>query len=115
MSEEYKSNTHALYDQSYFSDRMSNNWKRLEQFKIDANFVNQHATSGKLCDVGCGTGEFLKTLNWTGEFFGMEVSEFAKQISSNFINYERNISNSHSYFDVIIFRGSIQHLSLIHI
>lgn len=32
-----------------------------------------------MCDVGCSTGEFLEYINWDGERYGMEISDYAKQ------------------------------------
>ena len=39
--------------------------------------------NGKVCDVGCSTGEFLETINWKGPRFGIEISDYARDIAKN--------------------------------
>lgn len=102
-----------LYNDSYFSKRLKNDFKRIASFKQEADFLinNGIEFNGIVCDVGCSTGEFLDEINWTGQKFGMEVSSFAINLAkSKGISFEKNILNQNNYFDLIIFRGTIQHL-----
>ena len=94
----------------YFNDRHANNKKRLNQFEIDIKFIKKYIKSGNVCDVGCSTGEFLRQLNFSGQLFGMEINEYAKKKASEFINFEKNIFTEENFFDLIIFRGTIQHV-----
>jgi SAM-dependent methyltransferase len=102
----------ALYDDSYFLGRNSNDLKRLKSFHLEKDLLKKHVNfKGKVCDIGCSTGEFLKEISWEGERYGMEISEKAKKIAEKTgINFEKNITNVKEYFDLVVFRGTIQHL-----
>ena len=101
-----------LYPDSYFVDRNLNDKKRVSSFKLEKQLVDKYCSNeGAICDVGCSTGEFLDVLDWKGKKFGMEVNENAKKESiKKGILFERNILTEKNYFDVVIFRGTIQHL-----
>lgn len=104
-------NYNSHYDQSYFTHRMENDPKRLASFRSEKQFINQYITSGRLLDVGCSTGEFIASLNWKGETYGMEVSEIAIDIAQKKgIQFDKDIFNVKDFFDLIIFRGTIQHI-----
>lgn len=106
----YKPSLIERWPDKYFDDRNQNNEKRLRQFKIDKEFICKFISSGKICDIGCSTGEFLKYLNFPGEMYGMEINETAKQKAGAFINFEKNIFTEKNFFDLVIFRGTIQHV-----
>ena len=100
------------FNNSYFLKRNLNDKKRLQSFsnekKLIKKFINFNT---KVCDVGCSTGEFLEFLNWTGKKFGMELNKKAISLSKKRqINFNSNILNKKKYFDVVIFRGTVQHL-----
>jgi SAM-dependent methyltransferase len=95
---------------NYFKDRNLNNSLRLAQFKIDKNFINQFFKNGNVCDVGCGTGEFLRYIKLNGNLYGMEINDYAKKKASDIISFNKNIFTEENYFDLIIFRGTIQHV-----
>ena len=95
---------------SYFKDRKLNNSYRMAQFKLDFNFINLFFKSGNVCDVGCATGEFLKYINLKGNLYGMEINDYAKKIASKTISFDKNIFTERNYFDLVIFRGTIQHV-----
>lgn len=97
---------------SYFFDRQQNNPLRLRQFALDGEFIRQHAAfSGRICDVGCSTGEFLETIGWSGQRYGMEISSYAMEKARECgFNFSRNIFSEGSFFDVVLFRGSLQHV-----
>lgn len=100
------------YDDEYFKNRFNNDDKRLKSFKQEFHFMDKFfKRNGKICDVGCSTGEFLINYNWSGEKCGMEVNNNAiLESKNNGIMFEKNILNQRNYFDVIVFRGTIQHL-----
>jgi SAM-dependent methyltransferase len=106
------SNFKKLYDVGYFSQRNFNDKLRLESFLSEKKLIeNISDFNGKICDVGCSTGEFLTFIDWSGEKFGMEISEFAIEIAEKHgISFEKNIETEINFFDVVIFRGTIQHL-----
>lgn len=93
-----------------FKFRFSNDSKRLKQFELDKKFIMKFIKKGNLCDIGCSTGEFVKSLNWKGKCYGMETNLFAKKKAMKHLSFEKNIYNTNNYFDLIIFRGTIQHV-----
>ena len=88
-----------------------NNLKRLKQFQLDHTFISKYINNGSVCDVGCSTGEFLRYINWEGEKYGMEISDEAIHAAQDLINFKKNIYSESNYFDLIIFRGTIQHVA----
>lgn len=97
---------------SYFSDRHQNNSLRMRQFIYDAAFMRRHVSDlGRICDVGCATGEFLESIGWLGARHGLEISDYAKsQAQTRHFNFNSNIFTHASFFDVVLFRGSLQHV-----
>jgi len=96
----------------YFDNRFSNDPKRQAQFKIDQKFIHNFLKKGIVCDVGCSTGEFLKSINWDGPKYGMEISDYAKNIAADYIDFSKDIFSETNFFDCIIFRGTIQHVDI---
>lgn len=107
---EYKSSIAERFKDDYFQERVGNDPKRLKQFDLDGNFIRNFVQHGKVCDVGCSSGEFLKHINFEGELYGMEVSDTAKELAKGIISFEKNIFTEENFFDLIIFRGTIQHV-----
>lgn len=98
------------YTDDYFENRNLNCKKRLNQFKLDRELIHKYVRKGTICDVGCGTGEFIKYLKWEGKIYGMEINDNAKKKAVDFISFEKNIFSEKNFFDLIIFRGTIQHV-----
>lgn len=100
-----------MFNEHYFKSRNLNDKKRVKSFRNEKNFVMPYLTSGNLLDIGCSTGEMLEIFNWDGQMYGMEISSEAKQIAKGKgILFDRDIFNTKDFFDVIIFRGTIQHI-----
>ena len=101
-----------LFDDSYFEKRNLDDPSRLISFKLERDFIEKHSSLNlRVCDVGCSTGEFLEYINWQGERYGMEINKYAVKIAKKRnINFSMNIENKVNFFDVIIFRGTIQHV-----
>jgi len=100
-----------LYDDSYFQNRNSVDKKRLESFKQENNFIYKYVKEGVICDIGCSTGEFLNYIEWHGDKYGMEINESAKKIAKEAgVSFEKDILNQANFFDIVVFRGTIQHL-----
>ena len=101
----------SFYTLEYFDKRLLNDKKRIASFLQEENFIKKFIDNGVIMDVGCSTGEFLESITWVGEKYGMEVSEFAiKEAKEKGIKFDKTIFNSENYFDLIIFRGTIQHI-----
>ena len=101
-----------LYADQYFANRRANDPRRLASFLKERDFLAKHVgLAGAICDVGCSTGEFLEAIEWQGPRFGMEVNQSAMEEAQRVgISFERSILEAQQYFDVVIFRGTIQHL-----
>lgn len=107
MSKDY----YSSFNKEYFTNRMGNDPKRVACFESEKELVNKYISSGVLLDVGCSTGEFLDVLQWNGPRYGMEVSEYATLVAKGKgIRFDRDLFNSTDFFDIIIFRGTIQHI-----
>jgi SAM-dependent methyltransferase len=100
-----------LYNDSYFQNRNFIDKKRLKSFDQEKEFIYKYVKEGLVCDIGCSTGEFLSHIEWNGDKYGMEINENAKKMAKNIgISFEKDILNQVNFFDIVIFRGTIQHL-----
>ena len=100
----------SRYDDSYFHNRYSNDPQRIAQFKMDGDYIKRFIKKGIVCDVGCSTGEFLNEINWKNKY-GMEINEKAlKEAKINGVKFDKNIFTENEFFDIVIFRGTIQHV-----
>ena len=100
-----------LYDDSYFIDRDLQDDRRLRCFEQEKRLIQKYIKSGKICDIGCSTGEFLEYIEWIGEKYGMEVNEKAIiKSKKRGISFDKNILNQTNFFDIVLFRGTIQHV-----
>ena len=105
-----KENYLKIYGKSYFSKRLGNDDKRQKSFAMEKKLVNKYVSSGKILDIGCSTGEFLKFMDWDGEMYGMGISDHAiKEAKKNKIKFNKDIWTK-NFFDVIVYRGTIQHI-----
>lgn len=106
----------ALYDERYFEDYQPGGKTRLFQQRLamyqqEYARITQYVRSGRVLDVGCGFGDFLQLFDphrW--ERYGIEVAPTALAALRS-----RNISltlpaKADGFFDLIIFRGSLQAL-----
>jgi SAM-dependent methyltransferase len=104
-------NFRDLYDDLYFKERNFVDKKRIKSFNQERDFLFKHIKDGLICDVGCSTGEFLSSINWPGERYGMEINKGAIKVAKdNGIRFSKDILNQDNFFDVVVFRGTIQHL-----
>src|SRR3989344_4627542 len=98
----------SYYPEEYFKERLGNDPKRAESFKLETKFINKYIDRGILVDVGCSTGEFLDALKWEGEKYGMEVTDYAINIAKKKgIKFDKDILSCENFFDLIVYRGTI--------
>ena len=105
------------FDEPYFRQRQGNDPLRQKSFEQERAYLLRQLgreifDEGMLLDVGCSTGEFIDAIGWKiGHAYGMEISDYARRIAENKgIKFERNLLNSDRFFDLIVFRGTIQYI-----
>jgi SAM-dependent methyltransferase len=101
------------FDDSYFENRQKNDPRRLKSFEYEKRYMGKYLNfTGTILDIGCSTGEFLDSIGWKGEKFGLEVNESARRhaIRSG-IKFDKQLLGNENYiFDCIVLRGTVQHL-----
>ena len=113
MSEKLESPIAERFPDTYFDQRRNNDYKRQEQFILDGKLIKKYRKTGKICDIGCSTGEFLRALKWNSEdCYGMEINKTAKEKAREYVSFDKDIYNSESYFDIIVMRGTLQHINI---
>lgn len=112
------------YYSNYIGKRRINNKLKMQQRKkqyiIDRDLIQKFVSKGKVLDVGCNGGFFLNTFNKKFTKYGTEVDEqsvkYAKKYFPKFGKniYYTDILNSNfknNFFDLVIMRGVIEHVS----
>lgn len=100
-----------VFNKSYFKNRFLNDRERVESFELGKKLIHRYKKEGRILDIGCSTGEMLTYFDWQGEKYGMEISDYAKsEAIKNGISFDKDIFNCEEYFDVIVMRGTIQHV-----
>jgi SAM-dependent methyltransferase len=97
------------FNKEYFVNRQGKDLKRQASFAQEISFVKARVSSGNILDVGCSTGEFIKALEWDGDCYGMEISDYAsREAKKNGVKFDKDLFSAESFFDAIVFRGTIQ-------
>ena len=99
-----------LYNKSYFS-AYTDDPKRKEMYwqEFERTTRITKLSGGKVLDVGCGLGDFLGLFPKSWKKYGVEVSEYAREIAiQKGINFK--VPAKKNFFDLIVYRGTIQHL-----
>lgn len=106
---------HYLYEEEYF---INHNYgldiKRQIEYTKDCNKICSRVTGdqNKILDVGCGIGFFLKEFTNDWDKYGVEPSEYARKTCTNLGIYMLDPDyHIESFFDVVVFRGTLQHIS----
>jgi len=99
-----------LYDESYFMGYRSDA-KRREMYRHELGRLRPwlKQQTGAVLDIGCGLGDFLALGFSDWQKFGIEVSNHARQTAEH-KDIRFYFPDHANQFDVIILRGSIQHL-----
>ena len=108
---------------NYIGYTRLNNDKKMKQrsfqYKMDVDLMLKFINKGKILDIGCSGGYFLKNMPDSFEKFGTELDPHAYKIAKENLNiHEKNlymgdVINSqfdNSYFDIITMRGVIEHV-----
>jgi len=111
------------YYEDYIVYRLGHKKKwdqRKVMYEIDKSYLLRHVSQGKLLDVGCSSGEFLKVLSSSFDCTGIDVDRKAVDLAKNegseisdkviLMSLEEAVDEL-GKFDVITLRGVIEHLS----
>ena len=103
-----------LYSSEYFSvyqPTSPDHLKRMEMYGQEHARIRRFIQGGNVLDVGCGVGDFLNMFEagtWTK--YGIDVSKYAlEQAAQKGVRINLPEDND-SFFDLIVFRGTIQHI-----
>jgi SAM-dependent methyltransferase len=101
-----------FYNHEYF-DAYRANADREKMYARERLLIEGYCSSGRILDIGCGLGGFLvgfDSSRW--EKYGVEISDdaaaFARRLGILIKPFEDSYEYPQSYFDVVVFRGTIQ-------
>jgi SAM-dependent methyltransferase len=99
------------FNKDYFST-YEENPARESMYKEEIKRITLYVSSGNILDIGCGIGKFLNHFpsgKWNK--YGIEISDYAIDIArKNGVEVHKEYNFKDSFFDVIVLRGSLQHL-----
>lgn len=109
------------YYNNYIEFRLQNKIKlkqRNEMYKIDLKYLNLYKKSGKLIDIGCSNGNFLKFLIKNYQSFGIDVDGEAIKLAKKVPALKKRVfeisvdkvGKKLGKFDIVILRGVIEHV-----
>ncbi len=104
-----------LYQKDYFDDRTLDHHRRQVMYDQEIQRIQKITglKGGKLLDIGCGPGDFAQKFGGdTWELYGTEISDFARlEAEKKGVKFDLP-SCEDACFDLIVYRGTIQHLPL---
>lgn len=107
-------NDKDLYEDKYFKQYYINDPKRDVMYQQEIKRIKKYyPNGGTILDVGCGVGNFLSKMDDRWTKYGVEPSDFAKDKAiKKDITILPSINHvEFDFFDVVIFRGSLQHIN----
>lgn len=106
---------HGLYDERYFSARKyGRDLRRIAMYGLERKRIWARAKKpGNILDIGCGIGDFVLGFDDRWDKYGVEPSEYAREIASRagvkmYGSVRELIPHS---MDVVVIRGSLQHMN----
>jgi SAM-dependent methyltransferase len=104
-----------LYDKEYFQSHYTADPLRDAMYRIEyARICERVSRVGRVLDIGCGVGNFLALFERDGwQCYGMEPSAYARKVAhrNNVFVYDSFRHLGKESMDVIIFRGTLQHIN----
>ena len=115
-----KKGLNAYYN-NYIDFRIKNKKKlnlRKKMYLIDLKYLKLYKNSGKLIDIGCSNGDFLKHLVKHYSAFGIDIDSQAIKIAKKFKVLKKRVSvldlsdvkKKLGSFDIAVLRGVIEHV-----
>lgn len=115
-----KERTRQYFDSKYYTEDNIKYWfdSRISLFKDNLRAIERYSQKGRLLDVGCGLGFFMKIAkdnDW--KTFGTEISDFGSsyaktELGLNVFNGElRDANFPDDYFDVVTLWDVIYYLN----
>lgn len=101
-----------LYDESYFGDVRLNKLREkmyLQEIGRLIKHFDFFKKGERVLDIGCGGGGFLSLFGPNWEKYGMEISDYARKLAND-RGVITDFEIKDNFFDLIIFRGTIQHI-----
>ena len=114
-------NALSSYYNNYINFKLKNKKKlnlRNKMYKIDLKYLKLYKQSGKLLDIGCSNGGFLRYLVNYYNAFVIDIDEKAVILSNKFNKLKGRVSllnlndvkKKLGKFDVVVLRGVIEHV-----
>lgn len=98
-----------FYGGGYFVDRIDDDLRTQMELQEITRLKKYIPKKGNVLDVGCGLGEFLSLFDHGWDKYGIEISQYAiRKAKKRGVKF--TIPNKADNFDLVIFRGTIQHL-----
>jgi 2-polyprenyl-3-methyl-5-hydroxy-6-metoxy-1,4-benzoquinol methylase len=103
-----------LYGPEYFSSYMPDSearTKRVAMYQHEYSRISAFVKGGNVLDIGCGVGDFLSGFDdkmWAR--YGIDVSTYALQLATKKDVRTKLPDPATNYFDLVVFRGTLQHL-----
>lgn len=86
---------------------------RISDVQEELEFINS-LPSGRILDIGCGTGDLLSSVKGSWNKYGQEISKFAAEKAKNhgniFVGPLKDAPYDNDFFDVVVMYHVIEHL-----
>jgi SAM-dependent methyltransferase len=100
-----------------YKDYIGEQEQRIRNFRLLVTELRKYVKSGRLLEVGCAAGFFLKAASEFFEVYGVELSEFSSKYARKTFHYEiytgsvLSVNLQPNYFDTVVMWDVIEHLA----